>query len=326
MNGLLRLGLRAATEWVYPGGAGCKLPILMYHRVLARPDPLLPELPDARLVDRQMRAIAETFNVLPLDEAIERLAQGRLPPRPMAITFDDGYRDNHDVALPILRRHGLCASFFVSTGFLDGGRMFNDTVIEWVRQLPAGPIELPQWGVTGLAVHDDASRIEAIERLVSAVKYRSQHERDAFCAELQQRARVPLPDTLMMTAEQLRGLVEQGMSVGGHTVTHPILQRLADDEARDEIVRNRDELEAITGVRPTCFAFPNGKPLADFGAAHVAMVREAGYQAALSTAYAVPDANADRFQLPRFVPIERHAAALVARTVRMAFHPGPTLV
>ena len=298
----------------------------MYHRVLAAPDPLLPGVPDAALFDTQMQAVAAVFNALPLDVAIERLATGTLPPRPMAITFDDGYSDNHDVALPILLRHGLTATFFVSSGFLDGGRMFNDTVTECVRHLPSGAFELPQWGVARCELSDAASRVLAIRQITAAVKYQTLAQRDAFCRDLEVRLGVPLPDTLMMSTQQVRNLVAQGMSVGGHTVTHPILQSIDDATARDEIVRNRAELQAITGVLPACFAYPNGKPKTDFGPAHVAMVREAGYAAALSTAYAVPGAGTDRFQLPRFVPVERSAAALVARAVRMSFGPPPIMV
>ncbi|WP_163360867.1 polysaccharide deacetylase family protein, partial [Escherichia coli] len=73
------------------------------------------------------------FNVLPLDEAAQRLKDGSLPARAAALSFDDGYADNHDIALPLLQKHGLPCSFFIATGFLDGGRMWNDTLIESIR-------------------------------------------------------------------------------------------------------------------------------------------------------------------------------------------------
>ena len=71
-----------------------------------------------------------------------RLQQGRLPPRALAITFDDGYADNRTVAAPLLERHGLPCTFFVATGFLDGGRMWNDTLIETVRRAPGQTLDL----------------------------------------------------------------------------------------------------------------------------------------------------------------------------------------
>lgn len=86
-----------------------------------------------------MRCVKSNSDVLARAEAVRALAEHRLPTRALAITFDDGYADNHDVALPILRRLALPATFFTATGFLDGGCMFNDIVIEAVRGGPRPP-------------------------------------------------------------------------------------------------------------------------------------------------------------------------------------------
>src|SRR5688500_10667438 len=107
-----------------------KLSILIYHRVHAEVDPIFPAEVDAKQFGLQLNWIKSLFNVLPLDEAIEALEQNRLPARTAAITFDDGYADNTEVALPILKKHNLSATFFICTGYLDGGRMWNDTIIE----------------------------------------------------------------------------------------------------------------------------------------------------------------------------------------------------
>ena len=130
-----------AAAWGASASGG-RLVALFYHRVLAAPDPMLPTEPDARIFDAQMQALGGMFNVLPMDEAVARLAEGRLPPRAACITFDDGYRDNLQIAAPILPPHGMTATFFVASGFLDGGRMFNDTVRESVRRLASGEHDL----------------------------------------------------------------------------------------------------------------------------------------------------------------------------------------
>src|SRR5262245_19841153 len=102
-----------------------RLSVLAYHRVLPAPDPLRPSEPTAAEFEQRMRWVKANFNVLPLTEAVGALREGRLPERALSITFDDGYADNHDIELPILARLGLPATFFVATGFLDGGCMFN---------------------------------------------------------------------------------------------------------------------------------------------------------------------------------------------------------
>src|SRR5690242_15121760 len=102
------------------------LSILVYHRVVAEPDPLVPEQVCAREFDLQLTVLGRWFTVLSLREAAARLRSGTLPMRSACVTFDDGYADNATIALPILRRRGVPATFFLATGFIDGGRMWND--------------------------------------------------------------------------------------------------------------------------------------------------------------------------------------------------------
>jgi hypothetical protein len=118
-----------------PSGKRAQLLITIFHRVLDRPDPLLPGIPDIDRFRWQIKLLAKHFNILPLRDAAQRLVDGNLPARAAAVTFDDGYADNLTNAIPVLAARGLPATFFVATDYLDGGRMFNDTVIELVRRL-----------------------------------------------------------------------------------------------------------------------------------------------------------------------------------------------
>ena len=122
------------------GGLGqARLSVLIYHRVLAAPDLLRPWEPDRDRFRRQMELLASNFKVLNLGEAVQRLAEGRMPPRAACVTFDDGYADNAAIARPVLEELQLPATFFIATGYLDGGRMWNDTVIESLRLLGGTP-------------------------------------------------------------------------------------------------------------------------------------------------------------------------------------------
>ena len=111
--------IRTAAHLLSPGGARARLSVLIFHRVFAQPDPLAPSEPDLPRFEHLLRWVSRWFQVLPLDEAVARLAAGTLPPRAAAITFDDGYADNAEVALPALQRAGLPATFFIATGFHD---------------------------------------------------------------------------------------------------------------------------------------------------------------------------------------------------------------
>jgi peptidoglycan/xylan/chitin deacetylase (PgdA/CDA1 family) len=282
-----------------------RLSILIFHRVLPRPDPLQPGEPDVAEFSALLRWLSASYRVLPLVEATRRLHDGTLPSNAACITFDDGYADNLTVATPILTRHRMTATFFIATSFLEGGRMFNDTVIESVRVHEGSELDLTALGLGRMPTRDAGERIAAIGKLLDQIKYLSQDERDAKVKAIA--AAVGLPETsdLMMTHAQVRELRRHGMSIGAHTMTHPILTTLSRDEAYREIAEGRRELEEILGERVKTFAYPNGKPHRDYDTSHVGIVRELGFDAAVSTAWGVSKRDTDRFQLPRFTPWDR---------------------
>ncbi|MCC7547511.1 MAG: polysaccharide deacetylase family protein [Burkholderiales bacterium] len=323
---MLRTIIRLAGRRIAPGGSDARLSVLMYHRVLSRPDPLLPGQMHAALFDTHMRALRTHFNCLPLGEAVARLREGTLPPRAACVTFDDGYRDNVEVALPILHRHGVPAIFFIATGFLDGGRMFNDTVIEAIRGATVPRLDLSDLDVGSLPLSSLEQRRAAISACLKAAKYRRFDVRHSFVAELARRSSAQLPNDLMMDSSQVNILAAAGMEIGAHTVHHPILLNIDEDNARHEIVDSKRQLEILTGRPVTLFAYPNGIPGIDYGATHVAMVREAGFRAAVSTAVGVSRPGTDLHQLPRFTPWDRTAARFVLRLLRNCAISQPKFV
>jgi len=307
-----------------PGGESARLSILMYHRVLPEPDPLLTGQMHAALFDTHMRALRTHFNCLPLSEAVARLRDGTLPPRAACVTFDDGYRDNVDVALPILRRHEVPAVFFIATGFLDGGRMFNDTVIEAIRGATVNELDLSDLDAGRLPLNNRAQRRAAISTCLNAAKYRSFHARRDFVSELATRSGAQLPDDLMMDSPQVNVLVNGGMEIGAHTVNHPILLKIDDGQARREIADSKRQLEVLTGRPVTLFAYPNGVPGIDYGPAHVEMVRQSGFIAAVSTSVGVSNPSTDSLQLPRFTPWDDTSSRVAMRLLHNCATSQPT--
>jgi peptidoglycan/xylan/chitin deacetylase (PgdA/CDA1 family) len=298
-----------------PAGAGARLSILIYHRVLAADDPFNTWDVTAAQFELQMRALSEHFSPLPLSEAIERLAKGSLPARAACVTFDDGYADNAEVALPILVKCRVPATFFIATGYLDGGRMWNDTVTEAIRTLAAPTLDLTRWGMGTFALDTAAARRSAISSILPVLKYLPGLEREERAAYLSELAAIADKSNLMMREEQVRALHDAGMEIGAHTVTHPILLNTAPDIARREIVDSGQRLAQIVGRPIRLFAYPNGKPGQDYGPEHVRMVRDAGYGAAVATQWGVATAQSDRFQLPRFTPWERTPGRFVLRMI-----------
>ncbi|MBL8472255.1 MAG: polysaccharide deacetylase family protein [Rhodocyclaceae bacterium] len=283
------------------GGAG-RVSILIFHRVLPVTDDLLPDVPDARLFETRMRMLRDSCNVLHLSEALDRISAGSLPERAAVVTFDDGYADNHEVALPILRSLGVPATFFIASGFLDGGIMFNDQVIEAMRNASKSEIDAAWLGLGTLPIAGAEAKRAAIDRILGAVKYLSFDERRDAVVRLVDAAGAKLPDDLMMTRTMVRAMELGGMQIGGHTRNHPILARMEPAAARAEIEGGKADLEQILGHPIDLFAYPNGKPGRDYTREHVIMAREAGYRSAVSTAFGSVGAGADLYQLPRYTP------------------------
>ena len=297
--------------------SGAELSILIYHRVLARPDPLFPGEVDRALFERQLRLLKRFYTVLPLPVALQRLQDGSLPQRAACITFDDGYADNAEHALPLLQQYGLHATFFIATGYLNGGQMWNDRVIDAVRQAPGATLDLRDLGLDCLPLASLAQRRAAIEHVLGKLKYLPFEQRQRLAVDIRRRAggamRTMAP--AMLTTFQLQRLHAAGMGIGAHTVSHPILAALSDRAARNDIANGKRELEQLLQAPVTLFAYPNGKAGRDYGPAHVAIVKSLGFTAALATDWGVarPGAGLDLFQLPRFTPWDKGRLAFLWR-------------
>lgn len=313
--------LRSVLEMVSPGGKHGKLTILIFHRVLSEPDPLFPFEMHASRFDQICGWIKSWFRVLPLDKAVEHLKGGTLPARSLAITFDDGYADNYEVAAPILKRHGLSATFFIATGYLDGGRMWNDTIIEAIRKSRVSTISLGDLGIfpnhpTAIPLESIEDKQKAIDILVGKVKYVAGPERDQLASAIARQCAVEPPTHIMMKSSQVIAMRQLGMGIGAHTVSHPILATLDASEVRREISESKTYLESLLQEDIKLFAYPNGKPDQDYLARDPEIIRELGFDAAFTTAWGAVDSQSDMMQLPRFTPWDRNRLPFGSRLIR----------
>lgn len=284
------------------------LAVLIYHRVAGEPDSLRPRMATAGEFRGQMRVLRRFFRPCGLADGLRQLAEGNLPARSVAITFDDGYADNVQVALPILRDEGVPATFFVATSYLDGGRMWNDTVIEAVRRMVPGEHPFGHAGMDTISVPHSLDRRPLVLSLLGAIKHLPQEERQEAAEMLAAGVGQPLPGSLMMRRADLRTLIESGMDVGGHTRSHPILSGLSAARAEEEIAGGLDDIAGLTGRRPTLFAYPNGRRGVDYGDREVELLRRMGLAAALVTNRGIVRRDCDLLQAPRLTPLHRRPA------------------
>jgi peptidoglycan/xylan/chitin deacetylase (PgdA/CDA1 family) len=292
------------------------LSILIYHRVLARPDPLFTEQVDARRFEQHLRLLTRWFKVMPLSEAVRRLHQRTLPSRAACITFDDGYADNAEVALPILQRWRVPATFFVASGFLDGGCMWNDAVVEVVRNAPGERLNLSRSGFGTYDIRCTVRRRAVIDMLLAALRYLPPDERLARVGSMARRF-----TPTMLSSDQVLALHRAGMEIGAHTVSHPVLTAISNADARAEIANSRARLQEIIQAPVRLFAYPNGKPGQDFEKRHSNMLRSQGFDAAVTTAWGAARPDTDPFMLPRFTPWDRSSSGFLLRLASNLFTP-----
>lgn len=308
--------LRLPLQLLSPSGARAKLNTFIFHRVLPVPDQIFPDEVDAKRFDEMLGWIKQWFNVLPLDEAVVRLQKSSLPPRAAAITFDDGYEDNYSVAMPLLKKHNVSATFFIATGFLDGGRMWNDSVIEAIRRTERPTLDLTSIGLQVIRVTEIDEKRAAIAKVIGALKYEQFDTRRAKTDALAELAGVELPTDLMMNSVQVREMHAQGMGIGAHTVNHPILARIDLKSAEQEIINSKLVLESLINEPITLFAYPNGKLGQDYEPEHAMLVQKLGFSTAVATDWGVANNKSDLFKIPRFTPWDKTRLSFGTRLLR----------
>jgi peptidoglycan/xylan/chitin deacetylase (PgdA/CDA1 family) len=244
---------------------------------------------------------------------VERLQSGVLPDSAVCVTFDDGYADNETHAMPVLKKYEVPATVFVSTGFLNGGRMWNDTVTELLRDYSDTVMDLRGLDLGCYPLETMEQRLQALDSILREIKHFDPDRRIALVNEMQNMVGMELPDNLMLTDVQLRSLACNGVTIGAHTVNHPILSSVEFDVARREIKESKRYLETLLDKEVELFAYPNGRPNLDYGKEHRNLVEELGFKAAVSTHWGVGTNASDIYQLPRFTPWDRHPLRFAIR-------------
>jgi hypothetical protein len=155
--------------------------------------------------------------------------------------------------------------------------------------------------------------VRAAHAIIDGIRRLPRDERTAIVSALEHELEVTLPPAPMLDRDDIRALRARGWDVGAHTVSHPILSTLSDSEARAEILQSREFLAETLREPVDLFAYPNGKPGADYLPVHVEMVRDAGFSSAASTIQSAAARGGDRYQVPRFTPWDREPLRFCVR-------------
>ena len=299
---LCAIGVARLVRWLsrrpFPGGAR----VLYCHDVLPADGGCrsAPGSLNARELERRLVHIWRCYGFITVDELLNRIAAGEPPAgTPAVLTFDDGYRSFLTEVYPILRRHGIPAALFVATGTVGGAGLWTDEVRSAVERAAANGLSLRLCGrevrLDGRAGCAEAAEdlIEELKRLPDAARRRAARR---LCADAGPSSAL---DGGMLSWDELRTLSRDPLlTLGAHTVSHPVLARMEDDQAKREIALSRSELQRELGVSATAFSYPNGAS-GDFTEAHQRMVADAGFRAAFSTIPGLALPGGDVCALPR---------------------------
>lgn len=289
------------------------LTILMYHRVLPTDScaayPLQSLVISEGVFRRQMQWLAESCRVLPVREALRALKDAESFERPLvSVTFDDGYADNAELAAPILEANGLRGTFFVTSGFVESGEpmWFDRAADAWGRlgnegrQALAGQLrgmtpalESPdgepdiRWWMEGLKRTEPARRMDLVRQAETSAE--GEIDAELYCP---------------MTREQLAALHERGHEIASHTVTHPILPQLDDNDLREELERSAAQLSEWTGSEVAGVCYPNG----DFDPRVAEAAAAANYAYACTTRAGLNKPGVNAMRLARLPITMQHTA------------------
>ncbi len=320
---LATIALRTSPEElaVHPGTA-----VLYYHRIADFPaDPWSIAVTPAHF-EEHLQVLRRYFHPIALRDFVDSIATRDLPPRSVAVTFDDGYADNLSIAMPLLERQDVPGMLFATSGALESEVEFWWDQLERILfqsiRLPADlsllvdgeamEWQIPEEDAVQQPSAPGGRKWRADERpenmrqriylsLWRSLKRTTDRERRRVIDALGQWADVDAqaarPTHRTLTSEELCRIARSGLiEIGAHTVTHPVLPGLDPESQVDEIGRCKRTLEEILGKTVSSFAYPFG----EFDADSAGIVRGCGFHSAFTAEEEIGNRGMEPFRLPRF--------------------------
>lgn len=321
-NAILNSGALRIASSVRP----TSIAILMYHSVQPNPslqaDSLGGIVHSENVFREQMELLARDHHPISLAQAAKYIVEGgELAKRSVVVTFDDGYADNYEVAMPILNQAAIPATFYVTVDCVDNRRLpwpsrlrfafrktklatWNDTTAKTSflkNSLAKTSLAVTKtWTLTDAAENEEAylSTCDVCCQLSGAAQ-------DEFVRLIESELEASLPDhsgSLMMSYEQVHALIRSGHIVGSHTLTHPNMAYLNEEDALTEITGSKLRLESKLGQPIKHFSYPCPALSPHWSERTVAQCRDAGYETAVTTDSGLTRHGDDLLRLKRIRP------------------------
>ena len=319
-------GLKQADRWVQSRFVSGGL-ILLYHRIAEVDDDIMSD-PFSLSVSpsnftKHLAVLREMWNPISLRELVRTLQDGKFPKRPVALTFDDGYKDNLYRVKPLLEHYQIPATIFVIAGYIGHEREFWwDELVRLLTNLDEYPEQLRlmiqgrsyEWELNSGGVkrrffsdrfidrHTVNPRLRLLRTLYKLLRPLVDDERQSVLEDLHQWRATRSGSRIFHAAlsqKEVRQLADGGLiEIGSHTMTHPVLATLPLELRKQEILQSKIYLEELLGRPVTAFSYPYGSST-DYKSESVNIVRQAGFEYACAMETGIAWHGSDRFQLPR---------------------------
>ena len=287
--------------------------IFLYHRVNDDRDPFLPSLPVAEF-RQQMEYIARNFHVVTLNDIAEGRIAGNGSKYSVAITFDDGYRDNFTSAFPILKELGIPATIYLATGYVGTSRIpWYDEVCLAFKLTVRTRFQLQRPDAPAGPMTTQAERVALLERVLNWLRELDDDARRQATPEIFRALGVPDSLTLpnyMLGWDEIKQMKAHNIEFGAHTVSHPVLSRLSGRALQEEIIASKKTVEQKLKTEVRHFAYPFGRNVHFSGEAK-RLVQQCGFKTAVTTEYGFNAPGEELFALRRFTPWGHDLASFV---------------
>jgi peptidoglycan/xylan/chitin deacetylase (PgdA/CDA1 family) len=281
--------------------------VLAYHKVSPDLHPFLEPV-HPTVFEQQMQFLSRYYRVMPLLEIVERNLCGDIPDRAVAITFDDGYRDNYEYAFPILKKFGLPATVFIPTGAIDTGEaLWHDRIFDAFRYAGVDRASLSHIGLPDVSLEPADVRQRGLMSVLAMGKELYGEIRLRFVEQIEKALKPDYPETVndrMLTWHQIGEMYQSGIAFGSHTVTHPVLSRIPRHEMVRELCESKRVLSEHLEAPISSFAYPNGHA-ADYNDEVKSVLRESGYVCAVTCERGFNPVFSDPLEIRRGLPWQK---------------------
>jgi len=310
-----RRGLAISRRAAHP-----KFVVLCYHRVGMHGIPLFSELPP-EVFEAQMRYVGERYRVLSLDDLCEEMDKPTRKADAVAVTFDDGYRDLHTHALPVLRKYQIPATIFLPVASIETGQVpWYDRIFLALKVFPKDELEIVLDRPWSFRLGSSHARLRAATEIIQYLRTLPDVRRKEYCSTLEEQVILPQDELKdrMLTWDLIRAMYREGINFGSHTMTHPVVSQLTNFQLESELGESKQVLEQRIGGPALHFAYPFGQP-ADCGTAALPLLVRNGYRSAATTIEGTNEPGDSRYQLCRSQVGNERSLAMFALKLNQLF-------